>query len=132
MYNNYAIRCMVNGNPSLFSIATGTNVHLYVDMIGDKDVSFSYGSISIPIENAKNYLSYQELPRIELDRYLHRLLTKVMEAHSKAAVQLLDICEIQCQTLDAYWEHWLSCGYVHPEDPVPALLICYKRKKKSK
>ena len=122
---------MVNGNPSLFYITPGTNVQFYIDNKGGCETSFSYGSISIPIDSIDTYASYQDIPNAELQYYFHLLLRNVTRLYSENSGKDLDICAIQYDLLNQLWPRWISKGYVSEKTPRPVVMRIYRSLSKS-
>ena len=130
MSGTYCIKCMSDGNPSVILVAPGTNVHLFVDMTDTGNVTFANGSVSIPVENAKNYEGYHSLPQ-ELDEYFNELMKRVMHALVQEERTTLDICSIQAGLLEQYWSRWTRQGYVHRNSTRPGVMAQYGQQKKS-
>ena len=122
---------MSDGNPSVILVAPGTNVHLFVDMTDTGNVTFANGSVSIPVENAKNYEGYHSLPQEELDEYFNELMKRVMHALVQEDRTTLDICSIQAGLLEQYWSRWTRQGYVHRNSTRPGVMAQYGQQKKS-
>ena len=122
---------MSDGNPSVILVAPGTNVHLFVDMTDTGNVTFANGSVSIPVENAKNYEGYHSLPQEELDEYFNELMKRVMHALVQEERTTLDICSIQAGLLEQYWSRWTRQGYVHRNSTRPGVMAHYGQQKKS-
>lgn len=122
---------MSDGNPSVILVAPGTNVHLFVDMTDTGNVTFANGSVSIPVENAKNYEGYHSLPQEELDEYFNELMKRVMHALVQEDRTTLDICSIQAGLLEQYWSRWTRQGYVHRNSTRPGVMAHYGQQKKS-
>ena len=131
MTGTYCIKCMSDGNPSVILVAPGTNVHLFVDMTDTGNVTFANGSVSIPVENAKNYEGYHSLPQEELDEYFNELMKRVMNALVQEDRTTLDICSIQAGLLEQYWSRWTRQGYVHRNSTRPGVMAHYGQQKKS-
>ena len=131
MSGTYCIKCMSDGNPSVILVAPGTNVHLFVDMTDTGNVTFANGSVSIPVENAKNYEGYHSLPPEERDEYFNELMKRVMHALVQEERTTLDICSIQAGLLEQYWSRWTRQGYVHRNSTRPGVMAQYGQQKKS-
>ena len=131
MTGTYCIKCMSDGNPSVILVAPGTNVHLFVDMTDTGNVTFANGSVSIPVENPKNYEGYHSLPQEELDEYFNELMKRVMHALVQEERTTLDICSIQAGLLEQYWSRWTRQGYVHRNSTRPGVMAQYGQQKKS-
>lgn len=129
MEGTRCIKCMANGNPSVFAVTPETNVHFLVDMTGEYDITFVNGCLSIPIENAQTYEQYR-LPDAELEQYFSSLLDRIMTEWGLDRTKL-DICAIQSELLTQYWTAWQRMGYVHRNDPRPPMMALYAPKKKS-
>ena len=131
MSGTYCIKCMSDGYPSVILVAPGTNVHLFVDMTDTGNVTFANGSVSIPVENAKNYEGYHSLPQEELDEYFNELMKRVLHALVQEERTTLDICSIQAGLLEQYWSRWTRQGYVHRNSTRPGVMAQYGQQKKS-
>ena len=131
MTGTYCIKCMSDGNPSVIMVAPGTNVHLFVDMTDTGNVTFANGTISIPVENAKNYEGYHSLPQEELDEYFNELMKRVMNGLMTESLATLDICAIRASLLEQYWSRWIRQGYVHRSSTRPGVMGLYAQQKKS-
>ena len=131
MTGTYCIKCMSDGNPSVIMVAPGTNVHLFVDMTDTGNVTFANGTVSIPVENAKNYECYHSLPQEELDEYFNELMKRVMNALVQEDRATLDICSIRASLLEQYWSRWTRQGYVHRGSVRPGVMGLYTQQKKS-
>ena len=95
------------------------------------NVTFANGSVSIPVENAKNYEGYRSLPQEELDEYFNELMKRVMNALVQEDRTTLDICSIQAGLLEQYWSRWTRQGYVHRNSTRPGVMAHYGQQKKS-
>ena len=131
MNGTYCIKCMSDGNPSVIMVAPGTNVHLFVDMTDTGSVTFANGSVSIPVDNAKNYEDYHALPQEELEDYFNELMKRIMNALVQEDRTAVDICAIQASLLEQYWSRWIRQGYVHRSSARPGVLALYVQQKKS-
>lgn len=126
----FCIKCLSDGNPSVILVSPGTNVHLFVDMTDTGSVTFANGSVSIPVENGKNYEGYH-IPQAELDEYYNELMKRVMNALVQEDRETLDICAIRASLLEQYWSRWTRQGYVHRNSARPGVMGLYSQQKKS-
>ena len=131
MTDRFCIKCMSDGNPSVILVTPGTNVHLFVDMTDTGNVTFANGSVSIPVENAKNYEGYNRIPQAELDEYFNELMKRVMNALVEGERDTLDICSIRAALLEQYWSRWVRQGYVHRSSARPGVMALYSQQRKS-
>lgn len=130
MTDTYCIKCLSDGNPSVILVAPGTNVHLFVDMTDTGGVTFANGSVSIPVENGKNYEGYH-IPQDELDEYYNELMKRVMSALVQEDRNTLDICSIRANLLEQYWSRWIRQGYVSRTTARPSVMGLYTQQKKA-